>query len=189
MAGLLLLLRVWCGVCGRARATHVANCARQKKRLHAEAHWEAHLSRCEDNGPAPASGLCAAHAHGRRSHTAGAAPTPAGAAQVGGPAAWHAQARAHRRTRCRSNARAAAACLRPPTPWRLIGALTAPPPCIPHTPSFRTSGAIFENQLSRAGLLKQLEDLAEFVFIDAPFTASGPIPRCVRTLRRHRTCA
>ncbi|GIL60114.1 hypothetical protein Vafri_14749 [Volvox africanus] len=46
--------------------------------------------------------------------------------------------------------------------------------------SFRTSGKIFQQQLQRAGLLEALSDLVEFVFVDAPHPASGPIPRDVR---------
>ncbi|GLC77094.1 hypothetical protein PLESTF_001883600, partial [Pleodorina starrii] len=46
--------------------------------------------------------------------------------------------------------------------------------------SFRTSGAIFQQQLQRAGLLDALSDLVEFTFIDAPHPASGPIPRDVK---------
>ncbi|KAL4421601.1 hypothetical protein ABPG75_010892 [Micractinium tetrahymenae] len=42
--------------------------------------------------------------------------------------------------------------------------------------SFRTSAAIFQEQLKRAGLDKELEDLLDLVFVDAPNAASGPIP-------------
>lgn len=42
--------------------------------------------------------------------------------------------------------------------------------------SFRTSGRIFQEQLQRAGLDRQLADLVELTFIDAPNPASGPIP-------------
>lgn len=42
--------------------------------------------------------------------------------------------------------------------------------------SFRTSGAIFKDQLQRSGILQDLEDLIEITFVDAPNPASGPIP-------------
>ncbi|KAL4854860.1 NADPH-dependent aldo-keto reductase [Chlorella vulgaris] len=44
------------------------------------------------------------------------------------------------------------------------------------THSFRTSAAIFKEQLQRSGLDKALDDLIELTFIDAPNAASGPIP-------------
>ncbi|KAG2501437.1 hypothetical protein HYH03_001220 [Edaphochlamys debaryana] len=46
--------------------------------------------------------------------------------------------------------------------------------------SFRTSARIFEQQLTRPGLLPALTDLVDLVFVDAPHPASGPIPRDVR---------
>ncbi|KAG7668897.1 hypothetical protein Ndes2526B_g00612 [Nannochloris sp. 'desiccata'] len=42
--------------------------------------------------------------------------------------------------------------------------------------SFRTSAAIFKEQLRRSGLLQALDDLIELVFVDAPNPASGPVP-------------
>lgn len=45
--------------------------------------------------------------------------------------------------------------------------------------SFRTNAAIFEKQLRLAGLLKEIENVAEVTFIDAPNKASGPIPEDV----------
>ncbi|KAL3140879.1 hypothetical protein ABBQ32_005414 [Trebouxia sp. C0010 RCD-2024] len=46
--------------------------------------------------------------------------------------------------------------------------------------SFRTSGATFSLQMSRAGLDKALQDLVDIVYVNAPNDASGPIPEDVK---------
>jgi len=45
--------------------------------------------------------------------------------------------------------------------------------------SFRTNSTIFETQLKLSGLLKEVENVADVTFIDAPNQASGPIPEDV----------
>ncbi|KAL6771888.1 hypothetical protein ACKKBG_A28170 [Auxenochlorella protothecoides x Auxenochlorella symbiontica] len=45
--------------------------------------------------------------------------------------------------------------------------------------SFRTSSRIFQEQMQRVGLDKELEDLIEVTYINAPNRASGPIPEDV----------